>query len=162
MVDGKLPGAVSHLITASRRNVEDRTNLAEFFAIGMNVRYPSLDPHTIKDALELPKILCQDGYLEAMQTVHVKIRKSLSDFVASTIIPVDDFSDTVKELSRAMQSNLTLISELKATSQGKERVTPHELKKLLEFLVPLSQHDLKQMLKCGLKNVLNLKTQMGQ
>jgi hypothetical protein len=80
----KMPGHVminSTGSSTSRRKTSDKTNLAHFFAIGISLRYPKIDPQTIERVLRHPEILLQDGYLEAIQKVYPDIREHIESFI---------------------------------------------------------------------------------
>lgn len=132
-----IPGQLENIISASKRHVEDKTNLKHFFALGLVSRYPNLDEETLVDALESPNILMQEGYLQATERVHPSLRERISKLIVQIVTPTPDLGELVQTVEEALQHNLMVTKSILESASDGEKLTPHELRRLLLFLVPL-------------------------
>ena len=66
------------------------------------------------------------------------IRGTIEDFILKRMNPVPDLSGTVATLNKAVQGNLSILSNIDKHALESERLTPHELKTLINNLMPLN------------------------
>ena len=135
----------------------------QFFAIGIMQRYPQLDnDQLIEKALEYPEILVQDGFLTSIATVNPSLRQRILDFIVKLVTPTSDLSTTVQTLNSAVSEKLNVLDLVVQAQHENERLTPHETKRLLGFLVPFEDSQIILTLKNGLLNAIDEKEHRKQ
>ena len=76
------------------------------------------------------------------------IRRTIEDFILKRMNKVPDLGGTVATLNKAVQGNLTILSLMDNYALESERLTPHELKTLIDILLPLNSEQIGGCL-CG-------------
>ena len=102
-VDVKLLGEKRKNYGGSRRTTEDKSNYQHFFGMGIVARYPEIDDSTVDQVIEHPILLLQDGFLEAIKSIHPSLRHDLTDAIIKCVIPENDLAEVVNALNVALQ-----------------------------------------------------------
>ena len=102
-VEGKLSGDKKKNFSGSRRTTEDKGNYQHFFGMGIVARYPEIDDSTVDQAIEHPMLLLQDGFLEAIKSIHPSLRHDLTETIIKCVIPENDLAEVVNALNVALQ-----------------------------------------------------------
>jgi len=130
--------------------------------MGIYARYPHLDDYTIQMAVEHPRVLIQDGFLEAMQTTNLSLRKDLTELVIKCVTPGVDLGATVQAVHKATQIERYIPAIVIASRKENELLTPLELRRLLDCLETLDTKQIKEYLKQGLIAALDSMDQKKQ
>ena len=88
-----LRGELKPALTSSRRNIQDKENFKQAFAIGITARYPRLDSESIRLIMTQPKMMLTNEFLCSIEATHFNLRNSLIKFIADVLTPVHDMAD---------------------------------------------------------------------
>lgn len=132
----------------------DAGQYQKHFSKGLVARYPGLDESTIEDVFRAPEALFQDSYLEAIQSTNERLRSKITKFILDRVEQVEILGPAVHELHRFVQRRLEALALMEKAALEDERLTPHELKQLLEYLIDLPKTDLQDKLAGGLRVAL--------
>lgn len=91
-------------------------DMPSLFAPGLQARYPNLDVDSTDKILENPALFLQDGFCQAINEVHKKLRPIIIAVVENFILPDDDLSPTVKLLNQVAQVNVDVLTTIDASA----------------------------------------------
>ena len=87
--------------------------------------------------MEAPKLLVNNEFLQEIQSVHTSLREPLIQFISKHVKECNDLSDITKFLHIELQQNLYLLNYLCEMAKEDEKLTPYEVKELINILTPL-------------------------
>ena len=82
-------------------------------------------------------MLMQDGFLREMGWINRNLRRDLSRLITECMTPGYDLSETVKVINAAMQRERSICSLIIQGNCKNDKLTPSELRNLLNCLEPL-------------------------